>query len=73
MELSKEVKVVQGLPAKWGACFRTVVPHSNVWSFICWKNTIAAGLKSGDIIILDGITGSQVGVMFFTVFPPFSL
>jgi len=60
MELSKEVKVVQGLPAKWGACFRTVIMHTIPLSLICWKDTVAVGLGSGDIVILDGTTGNQV-------------
>jgi len=62
-ELSKEVKVVLGLPAKWGACFRTVVAHSTPYCSISWKNTIAVGLCSGDITILSGTTGSQVATL----------
>jgi len=62
-ELSKEVKVVLGLPAKWGACSRTVVTDTIPYCSISWKNTIAVGLHSGDIIILDGTTGSQVATL----------
>ena len=62
-ELSKEVRVVQGLPARWGACFRTVVTHTRPVCSICWKNTVAVGLLSGDIAILDGTTGSQVATL----------
>jgi len=62
-ELSKEVKVVLGLPAKWGACFRTVVVYSTPYCSISWKNTIAVGLGSGDITILNGTTGSQVATL----------
>jgi len=62
-ELSKEVKVVLGLPTKWGACFRTVVTNTEPICFICWKDTIAVGLYSGDITILDGKTGSKVATL----------
>ena len=55
--------MVQGLPAKWGACFRTVVTHTEPRCSIFWKNAIAVGLVSGDITILDGTTGSQVATL----------
>ena len=55
--------MVQGLPAKWGACFRTVVMNAVPWSSVCWKNTIAVGLQSGDISILDGTTGTQMALL----------
>ena len=55
--------MVKGLPAKWGTCLRTVVLCSCPYSPVCWKDTIAIGLQSGDITILDGITGSQVSIL----------
>jgi WD40 repeat protein len=59
---SQGVKVVRGLPVEWGACSRTV-PLPNVpRALACWNNIIAVGLDSGDIIILNAITGSQVAV-----------
>jgi WD40 repeat protein len=57
------VKVVRGLPAEWGACSRTVPLPSDPLALACWNNVIAVGLTSGDIIILNGITGSQVAVL----------
>ena len=63
MELSQEVKVVKGFPAGWGACFRTVTLSSNPWTLACWKDTIAVGLHSGDIITLDRITGTQTAIL----------
>ena len=54
------VKVVRGLPAEWGACFRTVQLDDRPWALAHWGDTIAVGLDSGDLIILDAITGSQV-------------
>jgi len=58
MELSQEVRVVKGLPADWGTCFRTVTLKDPL-TLTCWKDAIAVGLGNGDIIILDGITGGQ--------------
>jgi WD40 repeat protein len=61
-ELSQEVKVVKGLSAGWEACSRTV-KLDTPWALGCWKDTIAVGLKSSHIILLDGITGSQMAVL----------
>ena len=61
-DLLGEVKVVRGLPAKWGTCFRTVPFSHGAFGLAHWKDTIAVGLDSGDIIILDGATGSQAAI-----------
>ena len=57
------VKVVKGLPAEWGMCVRRVTFGHTPLAFACWKDTIVVGLTSGDIIVLDGITGSQTAVL----------
>ena len=62
-ELSQEVKVVKGLPAGWGQCSRTVSLDSYTQDLSYWNNTIAVGSTTGDIIILDAITGSQTAVL----------
>jgi WD40 repeat protein len=62
-ELSGEVKVVKGLQAVWGSCSRTVTFDECPLALSCWKDAIAVGLGSGDIITLDGNTGSQVAVL----------
>ena len=62
-ELSQEVKVVKGLPAGWGTCSCTVSLDDEAWGLSYWNNTIAVGSRSGDIIILDTITGSQTAVL----------
>jgi WD40 repeat protein len=62
-ELSQGVKVVRGLPTEWGTCSRTVPLPSDPLALACWNNIIAVGLLSSDIIILNGITGSQVAVL----------
>ena len=54
--------MVGGIPAEWGTCSRTVVLDDSPLSLACWKDIIAVGLESGDIIILDGITGTQSAV-----------
>jgi len=62
-QLSQEVKVVIGLPTEWGHCSRTVTLDVDPTALACQKDTIAVGHSSGDIIILDEITGSQVAVL----------
>jgi len=62
-ELSQEVRVVRGLPAEWGECFRTVTLDIYPWAVACWKDIIAVGSSDGPIIILDGVTGSQKAVL----------
>jgi len=54
--------VVKGFPTGWGVCFRIVKLAKPAWALTCWKDTIAVGLESGDIIILDGITGGQIAI-----------
>ena len=58
-EFSQEVKVVKGVPARWGKCSRTVSLNGYTKCLSCWNNTIAVALDHKDIIILDAITGSQ--------------
>jgi len=62
-ELSWGVKVVRGLPAKWGGCSRTVLLNGHSWTLSYWNNTIAVGSQDRNIFILDAITGSQIAVL----------
>jgi WD40 repeat protein len=62
-ELSGGFKVVKGSPAGWGTCFRTVPLSHSPQALAHQKDTIAVGLYSGDIVTLDGITGSKVAVL----------
>ena len=55
--------MVRGLPAEWGACSRTVSFGGTPLALACWKNLIAVGLWSGEITILDAITGVRVAVL----------
>ena len=61
-ELLQGVSVIKGTLAEWGTCSRTVSLNDYLQSLACWKNTIAVGLYTGDIAILDAITGSQLAV-----------
>ena len=60
--LSSMIKVIKGLPVEWGVCFRTVLLDSNVDTLSYYENRIAVGCRSGDIAILDTITGTQKAV-----------
>ena len=67
-ELSQEVKVVKGLPAEWGPCFRTVSLSSEVNTHTSCKDLIAVGLCSNhgaphNIIIIDAITGVHLSAL----------
>ena len=64
MELLQEVKVVTELPVEWGSCSRTVTFGNIPLALASWKDTIGVGLQSGNIILLDAITGSQVAILF---------
>ena len=57
------VKVVKGLPAEWGKCSRTIVLDICIETLSYHNNSIAVWSQSGDIIILDTITGAQTAVL----------
>jgi len=61
--LPQGVRVVRGLSAGWGTCFRTVQFDGGTLVVACWKDTIAVGLKSGQIITLSAITGGKIAVL----------
>ena len=54
--------MVNGVSVEWGMCSHTVTMDSNPWTLVCWRDTVAIGLQSGCIVILDGITGSQAAI-----------
>jgi WD40 repeat protein len=62
-EFSQVYMVVKGPQAGWGTCSRTVTLDSKPLALAYWRDTVAAGLQSSDIIILDVVTGSQVAVL----------
>ena len=55
--------MVRGILAEWGMCSRTVTLDNSLQTLTCWRDTIAVGLRSGGIIILDGVTGSQTAIL----------
>ena len=57
------VKVIKGLSAEWGMCACTVTLADTPVSLAHLGDTIIVGLGSGDIIMLDRITGSQTAVL----------
>ena len=63
IEFLNEVKVVRGLPAEWGTCSRTVPLNDSLHCISYWNNTVAVGSSSGDIILLNTVTGSQTGIL----------
>jgi len=52
-----------GLQAEWGTCSRSVALNDMPVALACQSDIIAVGLVSGDTIILNAITGSQVAVL----------
>ena len=62
-ELSNDVKVVKGLPIEWGKCSRTVTLDCEPWCLSYLNNTAAVGLGSGEIVLLNVVTGSCVAVL----------
>jgi WD40 repeat protein len=62
-EFLQEVNVVVGLPAKWGACSRTVDFDQTPLALACHRDIIAVGLQIGDIVILDAITGTSTSTL----------
>ena len=53
------VKVVRGHPNNWGTCTREIPFDRYPEALVYRKDMIAVGLSSGDITILDAITGSS--------------
>ena len=54
--------MIKGLQ-KWGTCSHTVSFNHIPLAISCWKDLIAVGLNTGDIIILDAITGVHMSVL----------
>ena len=62
-ELSQAVKVIKGIPAEWGTCFRVVQFDSLPKALAYGNSIIAVGFNSGNIVALDATTGSQVAIL----------
>jgi len=57
------VKVVKGRPDKWGTCSRVVSFDHSPGALAYRKDIVTVGLSSGDIVILDAITGTRRSVL----------
>jgi len=62
-EILQVAKVIKGLSAEWGMCFRTALLSDYPCSLSYWNNTIAVGSSNRDILILDAITGSRTAIL----------
>ena len=62
-ESMREVRVVRGRPDEWGTCSRVVPFEHFPDALVYWKDILVAGLRSGDIVILDAITGSHKSLL----------
>lgn len=62
-ELSRGVKVIKGLPVNQSSCLRTVSLVGCPQALAYWKDLIAIGLRSHDIIVLDEVTGTCTFVL----------
>jgi len=58
-ELTREIKVVAGLPDEWDACSRTIFFKDPPSALAYRRDIIAVGLGSNDLVILDAVTGSS--------------
>ena len=57
------VEVVKGFQSEWGECSRTVSFDNIPKTLTHWKDIIAVGFWSGQIIILDAVTGIHMFVL----------
>ena len=62
-DLLQKVRVVKGLQTDWGTCSRTVPFNHCPQTLACWKDLVAVGLWSGNVIILDAVTGVHKSVL----------
>ena len=54
--------MVKGLQSEWGTCSRSVSFDHIPQALACWNNIIVTGLSTGDIILLDAITGVHMSI-----------
>ena len=59
----RDVRIVRGRPGEWGTCSRVVPFEHHPEALVCRKDIVAVGLRSGDIVILDAITGSHTSLL----------
>ena len=62
-EYLQGTRVVRGRPDEWGTSSRVVSLECSPEVLVRWKDIVAVGLSSGDIAVLDPITGSRKSVL----------
>ena len=55
--------MVRGRPDEWGTSSRVVPLEHCPEALVYWKDIVVVGLRSGDIVILDAITGSRKSLL----------
>jgi len=63
VELSQEVRVVEGLQAEWGMYSHSVFLNNRPLALSSWNNIVAVGSEHRDILIFNAITGNQIAVL----------
>lgn len=62
-ELSREVKVVKGLQAKWGPCSLTIRLDRLPRALAYRGDIVVVSFDAGDIAIFDAVTGTSMSVL----------
>ena len=52
-----------GIPPRWGVCSHTVSLDTLPQALAYWKDTIAVGLQSGNIVTIDTFTGTYTSTL----------
>jgi WD40 repeat protein len=55
--------MLMGLPDKWNTCSRTIPIEGEPSTFAYWEDSIAIGLESNRMVLLDAITGTKKSVL----------
>ena len=58
-EVTREVRVLVGLPDKWDTCSRTISFEGRPTAFAHWGDIISVGLEPDNVVFLDAITGNR--------------
>lgn len=62
-ESLRGVEVVKGRPGKWGTCSRIVSLDHHPEVLAYHRDVVTVGLSSGDMVVLDAITGSRRSIL----------
>ena len=62
-ESTRDIRVVRGRPDEWGTYSRVVPFEHYPEALVHRKDVVVVGLRSGDIVMLDAITGSHKSLL----------